>query len=360
MKLIFKVLCFLLPLYSNLYSQATGFTIPAEKNLSTVLNESSGLEYCRGKLWSHNDSGGEPKIYAIEPTTGGIIQTITLQGITNIDWEDLAADGYYLYIADTGNNGNGARTDLAIHKINLDDIPLTGDATIPFNKIQTIRFYYPEQGLNPTPTTGNNTPYDCEAITIRNDIIHLFTKDWTSASAGYGTTEYLLPNFPELQGNKYPAKLFKRHNNIDFLVTGADNAGINQVALIGYQDQGTGDHYVRVYSGFQGDDMSTGSAFSKELGDATKYGQVEGICFGENPFTGFISNEYFSRTVLFITIKYDAKVKNFDISYNASDKTKITTGTAGSGIQGSIRYNSERNHLEGYNGLYWIPLDVKQ
>ncbi|MDR1632115.1 MAG: hypothetical protein LBR97_04445 [Dysgonamonadaceae bacterium] len=348
--------------HTMLYSQATGFSLSSAKDLNTTLNENSGLEYCRGKLWTHNDSGSGPKIYSINPNDGSILQTITLEGITNKDWEDLAADGYYLYIADTGNNSNGARTDLVIYKINLDDIPLMNDATIPNNKIDSIRFYYPEQGLTPTPVASNETEYDCEAILIRNDIIHLFTKDWTSASYGYGTTEYLLPNIPHPTGDKYPAKLFHRHDNIGFLVTGADNAGVNQVVLVGYQNVVPGDHYVRVYSGFQGDDISSGKIYPTRLGTALEFGQVEAVCFGENPFEGYISNEKFEQYVSLIpmTITIPAKVKPFTISYNnAADTTQITTGSAGGGIQGNIRYNSKRKHIEGFNGLYWIPLVVQ-
>jgi hypothetical protein len=96
--------------YTTAYAQATGFIPSAGVNLNTALTESSGLEYCRGKLWSHNDSGGQPQIYSIDPATGAILQTITLKGITNVDWEDLTADGYYLYIGDVGNNANAYKT----------------------------------------------------------------------------------------------------------------------------------------------------------------------------------------------------------------------------------------------------------
>ncbi|GHT42618.1 hypothetical protein FACS189437_10600 [Bacteroidia bacterium] len=288
-----------------------------------ALDESSGLEYCRGKLWTHNDSGGEPEIYAINPATGAITQTIILQGITNVDWEDLASDGYYLYIADTGNNVNGSRTNLAIYKINLDDIPQTGDGTIPSDKIETIRFYYPEQGLNPTPTSNNNTSYDCEAILIRNDNIHLFTKDWISEKSGsYKTTEYLVPNIPHPTGNKYPATKFNEHNTT-FLVTGADDAGMNQVALIGYQTSGLGNHYVRIYSGFQGDDISTGEVYIKSLSSAALVGQIEAICFGENPRTGYISNEQFDTKIPFLGI-IDAMLQQFDISYTSNAPVLVT------------------------------------
>ena len=343
----------------SLYAQqATGFSLAAAVNLNTALKESSGLEYVRGKLWTHNDSSNEPKLYRINPENGSILQTITLEGVMNVDWEDLAADGYHLYIADTGNNANGARTNLVIYKINLDDIPLTGDYTIPNNKIEKIKFYYPEQGTNPTPTSSNNTSYDCEAILIRNDIIHLFTKDWVNT----GSSEYLIPNVPHPNNDKYPAKLFHRYNDINFLVTGADNAGINQVALIGYQNSGTGNHYVRIYSGFSGDEIYNGNVYpsnpSNNIGDALTMGQAEAICFGDSPFTGYISNEYFEKTILTITLKYEAKLKPFTITYSEADKLNITTGTAGGGKQGGIRYNTDMKHLEGFNGLYWVPLDI--
>jgi hypothetical protein len=351
----------------GVYSQETGITLSSAVNLaSPELDESSGLEYCRGKLWTHKDSGGDAKLYAVDPTSGSIVQTITLDGITNVDWEDLAADGYYLYIADTGNNANGARTDLVIYKINLDDIPLTGNATILSGKIEAIRFYYPEQGENLASTGSNNTAYDCEAILIRNDIIHLFTKDWKSESDGsYKTTEYLLPNVPHPSGGKYPAKKFKEHST-GFLVTGADNAGVNEIVLVGYQSTGFGNHYALVYSGFQGDDIySTGTNFPLGSAILSNMGQAEAICFGEDPFTGYISNEkisgsYTYLTLFNVTLNYPATIRSFSISYPAADVTKITTGTAGGGIQGSIRYNSQRKHLEGFNGLYWIPLDIEK
>ena len=355
MKRILNILFLLTFFGGNIYAQATAFTLSNDKTLSTSLSESSGLTYCRGKLWTHNDSGNGPKIYALNPSNGTIIQTITLEGVINNDWEDLASDGYHLYIADTGNNVNGARTNLAILKLNLDDIPTTGDVAIPFEKIEIIRFYYPEQGETPSPVAANSSPYDCEAILIRNDVIHLYTKDWSSANAGYSTSEYLLPNIPHPQGMKYAAKFFNQHNKIGFLVTSADNAGINQVALIGYKNEkDLGMHYIRIYSDFEGDDISTGKIYTKNLGSPLSMGQVEAICFGEDPFTGYISNEQFSMSI----INYSAKIKTFDLSYIPSDKENITTGTAGGGIQGAIRYNTQMMHLEGFNGLHWIPLDI--
>ncbi|MDR0832813.1 MAG: hypothetical protein LBN93_01270 [Candidatus Symbiothrix sp.] len=292
--------------------QLTEFTLSNTVKLATpTLDESSGLEYSKGKLWTLNDSGNGPQLFSVNPATGAVLQTITLEGATNVDWEDLAADDHYLYIADTGNNVSGARTDLKIYKLKLDDIPMRGDATIPAHNIEVIPFFYPEQGESPTPTAiQNNTAYDCEAIYVRNDTIHLFTKDWTSAYDGYGTSEYLLPNVSRAGNGKYPAIFFKRYDHINCMVTGVDYSDkINEVIVIGYQNGGLWTHYVRIYSGFQGNDLLTGSVYSKNLGSLN---QVEAICFGNNPYTGYISNE---KVAVIKSVSIPASLKSFTVSY---------------------------------------------
>jgi hypothetical protein len=75
------------------------------------INESSGLAVSRrnkGIFWTHNDSGGTARIYAID-ADGNTCATFTLIGAKNRDWEDIAAyelDGTpYLVVADIGDNG---------------------------------------------------------------------------------------------------------------------------------------------------------------------------------------------------------------------------------------------------------------
>lgn len=309
----------------NGYSQVTNILLSDTVRLNELLEESSGLVFVDGKLWTHNDSGGRPEIYAVDPDSGDIIQTVTLTGINNNDWEDLAASGEYLYIADTGNNITGARTDLAIHKIRLKDIPQTGDVSIPFDKIETIHFYYPEQDTLSVVTGSNNTPYDCEAIIVVNDTIRLFTKDWTSAVNGYGTSEYLLPVQPLPNSQKYAAEFFKRHDEIGFLVTGADHSESGRVILIGYgTEAGFGNHMLRLYSDFKNNDISTGTVFVKSIGTPLSVGQAEGICFGENDLAGFISNERFSASLFSFSIDYPAALRRFIISEDPNDAEEIT------------------------------------
>ncbi|WP_240743145.1 hypothetical protein, partial [Ilyomonas limi] len=86
-------------------------------NLNTKLNETSGLLWWNNQVWTHNDSGGEPALYAVDSSTGKIIRKVTVSNATNIDWEDLAQDDNYIYIGDFGNNAQGNRNDLKIYKV---------------------------------------------------------------------------------------------------------------------------------------------------------------------------------------------------------------------------------------------------
>jgi hypothetical protein len=74
---------------------------------ATAVTESSGLArstYARGVLWTHNDSGGLPRIYAIKPD-GSTAAVVTLRGATARDWEDIASGpGHTLWVGDIGDN----------------------------------------------------------------------------------------------------------------------------------------------------------------------------------------------------------------------------------------------------------------
>ena len=64
-------------------------------NLSTVINETSGLVYWKKKIWTHNDSGGEPAVYQLNRETGSIERTIIINNAINVDWEDIAQDNRF-------------------------------------------------------------------------------------------------------------------------------------------------------------------------------------------------------------------------------------------------------------------------
>ena len=74
------------------------------------ITESSGLAASRanlGVLWTHNDSGDQPRLFALNQQ-GADLGIFHIPGIEAVDWEDLASvtvDGQHaLLVADTGNN----------------------------------------------------------------------------------------------------------------------------------------------------------------------------------------------------------------------------------------------------------------
>lgn len=73
--------------------------------------EISGIAASRrrdGLLWAHNDSGNPNSIFALS-TAGAVVAEFAIDGVTNVDWEDLASfelDGRpWLLIGDIGDNG---------------------------------------------------------------------------------------------------------------------------------------------------------------------------------------------------------------------------------------------------------------
>jgi hypothetical protein len=75
-----------------------------------ALKESSGLAASRLRddmLWTHNDSGDGPRLYAIG-TNGEVLGTCDVKGAKALDWEDMASYRQggrgYLLVGDVGNN----------------------------------------------------------------------------------------------------------------------------------------------------------------------------------------------------------------------------------------------------------------
>jgi hypothetical protein len=120
----------------------------------TRVTESSGLatslrypNALTGILWTHNDSGNPPYLFATD-RTGAARACFEVDNATNVDWEDIAegpgAGGNSLYIGDFGDN-DGVRTDLAIYRVAEPDVaaapayPAIGH-TLPADRIP---FTYP-------------------------------------------------------------------------------------------------------------------------------------------------------------------------------------------------------------------------
>ncbi len=190
--------------------------------LGPSLEETSGLIFWNGGLWSHNDSGGEAMIYKIDTNTAEVIQKVHLSNGSNKDWEDLAQDEDYIYIGDFGNNA-GSRDDLRIYRIRKSDIPASGDVSV---QADDIELSYEDQTSRAKQWRSNN--FDCEAMIVVGDSIYLFSKNW----ADFRTKLYVIPGQP---GEYVAEKRFTYA--INGLVTGADyNEAEKEIALCGYQN----------------------------------------------------------------------------------------------------------------------------
>lgn len=123
-------------------------------------HETSGIAFSRRSpdiLWVHDDSGGQPILYAMTPD-GKDAGAIRLRGVKNDDWEDVAAferDGKaWLLVADTGDNA-GRRPQVMLHLVEepARDQLSTGKA-ITVTPTWTMRLTY-EDG-----------PRDCESVAV--------------------------------------------------------------------------------------------------------------------------------------------------------------------------------------------------
>lgn len=136
--------------------------------LPDELRESSGLAVSRtqpGVLWSHNDSGDDPNIYAIDQS-GRLLAIVPVANATARDWEDIAAGpcpasflattsrpgASCLYLADIGDNDQV----LEEHKVYVVVEPVlaaTGAKSPPV-PAQSFRLRYPDE------------PHDSEAFAV--------------------------------------------------------------------------------------------------------------------------------------------------------------------------------------------------
>jgi hypothetical protein len=134
--------------------------------------EASGLAASRrtdGLLWTHNDSGGEPVLFALSPD-GTLRGKVRVAGVENTDWEDLAScelDGQpMLVIADTGDNF-AVRSHPVIHFV-LEPAAssLAAQQELSLRPAWSVNFNY-EDGAR-----------DCEAVAVdvKERAIYLLTK----------------------------------------------------------------------------------------------------------------------------------------------------------------------------------------
>ena len=251
------------------------FTLPAS------LSESSGAIFFNSKLITHNDSGGESKLYELDTISGLVTREVTISNATNVDWEDITQDGTSIYIGDIGNNVSGNRTNLKIYKISKSDY-LSSETV----NAQIIAFNYSDQ-TDFTPTTANNTEWDAEAlVSFDATNLILFTKNWVN-----GTTKgYLLP---KASGAYSVSPLATTLNSGGLISGGTYNPLTEKFYLIGYTN--ILQPFVWVSEGFSGSDVFSGTNIKTSL---TPFGfeQAESIAYVDES-RYFITSESFSNII---------------------------------------------------------------
>ena len=154
--------------------------------LDAAVPETSALCFTDGALWTLNDSGNPPVLFRLDPASGRVTQRVRIRNFPNVDWEELAADARYFYIADVGNNA-GTRRDLRVLRVAKAAIGAADTCSV---RAEEIAFHYPEQtDFSALPYHHN---FDCEALFAAPDSLHLFTKNWLDGR----TRHYTLPTQP--------------------------------------------------------------------------------------------------------------------------------------------------------------------
>ncbi len=249
-------------------------------SLPKVLNESSGLiNDSPNHFWSHNDSGGEPIVYAFD-NSGKLLQTVRITNATNIDWEDAVIDKVgNLYIGDFGNNDQ-SRTKLTIYVVpNFESVQTLHASSV--NKGETlhatsvqaqkIEFTYGDRETFPNDVA--HSFFDAEAMLVRPDSIYIFTKDFFTKPYTGSTRIYSVPNKP----GSYSAQFvhnFKTDYNSKWkgaITSAAQTLDGKTVALLAYRT-------IWVFSDFKNNNFWEGRQQRFDL-KLYQLAQREGLCF---------------------------------------------------------------------------------
>lgn len=233
MKTLIQLLCLLLLFYGPKNStKLLAQTVVYETQLPKKIEETSGIEFFKNDLLTHNDSGGKPNLYRFTEH-GDLINKYLIEGAENNDWEDIAQDKNYLYISDSGNN-KGNRKNLNI---------LIVDPKRDFKKIGAITFNYRDQQ---NFEKRKKHPFDAEALVATQEVLVLFSKNRKTS-----TTE--LYSIPKTSGNYTlsPKKSF----DVQSLITGADyHHRLKLVALVGYLQ--SGEQFLYTLSSFDMENLN--------------------------------------------------------------------------------------------------------
>lgn len=196
-------------------------------------------------IWTIQDSGNDSELIGLNDK-GDIIKTITIDNVSNIDWEDLTSDqDGNLYIGDFGNN-NKKRKIFRILKIKGEDLNNTNTTA------DIIEFTLPKK----------QSSKDFEGFFLWDDSFYIFSKE---------TKKFIVIKVPNKAGRH------EAHVHSDFNLDGKDN----KITAADISDDGKiivllNHDKLWKLSGFKDDDFFSGEI--EEL-PFEHNSQKEGICF---------------------------------------------------------------------------------
>jgi hypothetical protein len=252
----------------------TEYQLTEITQLPANLEEVSGVGFFNEALWTHEDAGNEDRIYQIDSLTGEIEHLVTIAGADNYDWEDITEDETHVYIGDFGNN-DGNRTNLRIYKIPKAN--LTENVTTA----EVIEFTFSDQ--TDFTFANNNNNYDCEAMFVFEDSLHLFSKNWVD----FKTRHYVLPT----TAGEHVAQV-RDSLEVQAQITSADISDEGEVLLLGY-NTATSEVLFWLLFDYPGNQFFKGNKRKISLGSAINTSQAEGVTFRDDR-TGYVVSEAFS------------------------------------------------------------------
>lgn len=279
------------------------------QTLDTLVNETSGLIFLNGKLWTHNDSGSEAKLFCIDSTSGQVVASKVIKGVSNNDWEDIAKDKSNVYIGNFGSVCNEKQI-LRIKIADLENPAL--DSIVP----RIINFTYGNPDYPESNFEANNTRFDCEAMIAKDDTIFLFSKNWVD----HKTFLYAIPNKANFTHTVLPIDTLE----LNYLITAADYDFVtNTVALAGYTYSTLDSKpHITLLTNFAGNNFFSGNVTNQEFSSPSSltnqaggitYNQIEGIAFRDSCRL-WVSNERVEKSVSFFTLRIDPHLREFRIT----------------------------------------------
>ena len=175
------------------------FSKPIDRGVldNPEIAEASGLVASRknaNALWTHNDSGGEPKVYLISDR-GKTRATYVLAGVKSRDWEDIAIGPgpepgkTYVYVGEIGDNN----AQYPIKKIYRFIEPEANDkgAVDTIRQIETLRVMYPDGARDAETLLVDPLTKDVYIISKRERFINIYRSAFPQSTTQLDTLEKL-------------------------------------------------------------------------------------------------------------------------------------------------------------------------